>query len=147
MNKVDKSTRRIFLFGIFLFFSLWIISMVTAENPIVNETINLRNNESIVPGNMSCEDKLEICGNQLSRIVEEHNDLLKDFRDGTNCGRATTSLKYMNNHLGEERDKCIEEIGKIKVYKTGFYIFFGVLIVIAMSFLFQAMKKKNNLNK
>jgi len=93
------------------------------------------------------EEKIANCSEQLEICIERHNSLLEDFKEGINCGTAFNLVKGMNEVLSEERDTCREEIGKIKVYKTGFYIFFIMLIMIAAGFLFQAIKKKNNLNK
>jgi len=94
---------------------------------------------------MNCSEKLDLCYGQLQRVIDKYNSLLEDFRDGINCGTAAINLKYMNEYLSEERDNCREEIGKIKVYKTGFYIFFIILLMIAAGFLFKSIKKKNNL--
>ena len=112
---------------IVIFMALILLSsFVVADNTTLNTT----------------GEEVANCSEQIIRCIDEYNNLLKDFREGINCGTATLNLKYMNEYLIEERDNCREEVGKIKVYQTGIYIFFILLIMIAVGHLFQAIKKK-----
>jgi len=107
---------------VIVFFSLVMAENVTLTESNVSEVAN-------------CSEQLEIC-------VEVYNNLLEDFSEGVNCGTATIQLKDANEYLAEERDTCLEELEWIKFYKVGFYIFFIMLIMIAVGFVFQAIKKK-----
>jgi len=79
---------------------------------------------------------LEIC-------IDEYNDLLEEFRNGTNCGGATFSLlKSMNEQLGEERDLCESELEEMGRYKIGFYSILLILFITAIILVISYFKNK-----
>ena len=129
MNKVNKLTIKILILVSILVLPMCLIS---ADNLTMNETGLL--NET--------EKEGAICEEQLELAVEEYNRLLEDYRDGMNCGTSTVFLKNMNDILAEERNICMEEIGKIKVFRVGFYIFLGILTLISMLLIFNSVRKK-----
>ncbi len=136
MNKVNKVIMRIFVLLVMLVIPLLTIS---AENLTTNETIVVNETEYEEP---VCEERLELCLEDQKDIKILYNNLVKDFRDGVNCGTATTLIKGMNEVLAEERNACREEIGAINVYRVGFYILLGMLVIIATIIIITAMKKK-----
>ncbi len=128
MNKVNKLITRVFILVAILVLPIWIIS---AENLTINETIITTETEK----------EEAICEEQLEIAIEEYNSLLEDFREGINCGEVAVFNRDLNAMLAEERDSCREEIGKIKVYRVGFFILFGVLIITGIIILFSGMRK------
>lgn len=92
--------------------------------------------------------KEPVCEEQLNIVLEEYNNLLKDFRQGTNCGGISFwILKDANELLSEERDACREEVGELKAYRIGFYSLFILLIVLLIFYFRVVLKKRGNLNK
>ena len=116
---------------IIIFMALILLSSLVVADSIVGTT----------------EKDIANCSEQLEIVLEQYNSLYADFREGVNCGFAAIQLKEMNDGLGEERDICIEELEKIKVYKIGFYIFFILLVIISIIIFFKAIKKRSQLNK
>ena len=114
----------IFLFGIIFFINIIFAENLTIENDLINGS------------------EVSICERQLNRTIEVYNSLLKDFRDGTNCGDAAVTLKYMNEILSEERNECREEIGELKVYKIGFYFLSILLVMIAIVRIYRVIREK-----
>jgi len=136
MNKPNGSVINFFILVAILFLFTGIIS---AENLTRNETIIL--NETVILDNGTVGEEA-ICDEQLQILLEEYSLLLEDYREGSNCGIAFSMVKDLNRILSEERDNCREEIGKIKVYRGGFYILLGVLGITAIIIFFSAIKKR-----
>jgi hypothetical protein len=107
------------------------ISLISAENLTTNENV-------IINGTI---DKQANCSEELIKCIDTYNSLLEDFREGINCGTAFNLVKGMNEVLAEERDNCREEIGKLKVYRVGFYILLVVLFITGIVIIVNAMKK------
>ncbi len=128
MNKATKSVRGVFILMVLL---SSFIGIVSAENLTINKTIIT--NETV--------KEEAVCEEQLGIILEEYNSLLKDYKDGSNCGMASTMIKGMNEVLAEERDSCREEIGETKVYRGGFFVLLGVLFITAIILLFSGMRR------
>ena len=88
------------------------------------------------------EKEIANCTGELEMLLESYNRLYDDFKEGINCGTAAITMNYMNEQLSEERDTCLEELERAKTYKIGFYIFFTILIIIAITIFFKAIRKK-----
>ncbi len=130
MNKVTQSVMRIFVLVVI---SFSFIGVVSAENLTINETITT--NET--------EKEEAVCEEQLEIAIEEYNSLLKDFQKGINCGEVAVFNRGLNAMLAKERDSCREEIGKIKIYRVGFYILLGILTITAIiMIIFSVIKKE-----
>ena len=129
MNKVNR-----LIVGIFVLVSALVLSIasISAENLTTNETI-------VVNGT---ENEEAICEDELEMLMDLHNRLVEDYQAGENCGMAFAMVKDMNEVLAEERDSCREEIGEVKVYRVGFYVLLGVLVITSVIILFSAMKKE-----
>lgn len=121
----------------FVFFTIWVVPTILAEN---NSILEISPNLAVE--NITIETEEPICEEQLEVCIGEYNSLLESFREGVNCGTAFNLLKGMNKKLVEERDNYREEIEQLKVYKTGFYLLFPLLIIIALVIIFMSTKGK-----
>ncbi|KKN48143.1 hypothetical protein LCGC14_0655870 [marine sediment metagenome] len=84
-----------------------------------------------------------ICEEQLDIVLDEYNSLLKDFRQGTNCGGISFGIiKDMNELLSEERDTCREEVGELEVFKIGFYSILLLLAILLIIFFRVVARRK-----
>ncbi len=128
MKKEKKKIAiKILILGILLSFSFFSFPLIKAGNDTIKEPI--------------CEEQLNI-------VLEEYNSLLKDFRQGTNCGGISFGiLKDANELLSKERDTCREEVGELKAYRIGFYSLFILLIILLIFYFRMVLKKENNLDK
>ena len=122
MKKEKKKIAiKVLVLGLMLFTSFFSFPLIRAGNDTIKEPV--------------CEEQLNI-------VLEEYNSLLKDFRQGTNCGGISFGiLKDANELLSKERDTCREEVGELKVYKMGSYGLFILLILLLMLY-FKIVSKK-----
>lgn len=81
------------------------------------------------------------CTEQLLMVIEEHNALIDDYKQGKNCGEAFQLVKDLNTQLSEENEVLKEEVKTNKQYRTSFFIMLSLLIVSWIIFFIPSKKK------
>lgn len=127
-----KEISPLFVFGISALFATIFLFLSSNINAQATST---QDNSS---GTAICSEQLQIC-------VDEFNNLLSDFRNGTNCNSSTFSqLKKMNAQLSNDRDSYKQQAEDLKVYKIPFFMVTGLLIIwIVFYFLVASRSSKN----
>lgn len=117
------------MLGIILF-----LPFIVANNETENISLISTQNTTVIA---NCSEELESC-------VNEFNSMLIDYKAGNNCGNAFLTIKDFNQVLTDERNTCREEVGKIKVYKIGFFIILALLTIISLILIIIGRKENKN---
>jgi hypothetical protein len=88
---------------------------------IINETIKT-----------TIEEKTN-CSEQLTLLLNTYNDLVEDYKNGSNCGTIRDLLIDNNAKLSDNLKKCNTEKNP---YMLGFYFLFIVGIILALYWLY-----------
>lgn len=123
-----------------LFFTIFLcLSLVIANETNVTYADNtgevwLESNETIIIEEPICEEQLQI-------LLDEYNNLSKDYHEGASCGTTIYLLKDNNLICGENLKEAREDVGK---YRFGFWGFLSILLLIAVIFLYNGLKKNKS---
>lgn len=121
---------------IFLIFFLCLSSVIALNE--TNVTYADNTGEVWLESNETKEEIPEAtCEEQIKLLLDEYNNLTKDYHEGVNCGTITYLLKDNNQILGEKIEDCREDVGK---YKVGF---FGLIIFLILEIVFLFYKRKS----
>lgn len=140
MNKIKKGLITTSIHSVLIMMFMIILSSnisAIEDESIIGKYSGITENLS----GIDLEDEA-ICSEQLDIVVNEYNNLLEEFKNGTNCGEASFILRSNNAKLAEDRDTCNSELEQIIKYKYGFYIILVILIVTGLIILL-SIKKDN----
>lgn len=79
-----------------------------------------------------------ICEEQIKILLDEYNNLTKDYHEGASCGTVVYLLKDNNMFCGENLKNCREDVG---TYRFGFWFFLILLLLIAVIFIYKGASK------
>ncbi len=80
-------------------------------------------------------------------LLNTYNDLVEDYKNGTNCGTIKELLTDNNKKLSDNLKECKKEVDKNKIYMVGFYFLFFVMIVLIIYFAYMSFKSKSQEDK
>lgn len=84
------------------------------------------------------------CTEQLKDVIYLYNNLTEDYHAGANCGTVRYLLIDNNAKLSDGLKECNQELGENKMYKIGFYFLFGVMIIVAVYWIYLGHKGGKN---
>ncbi len=121
---------------LYFFTIFFLLSSVMALNE-TNETTYADNTGEVwIESNET--EPVQSCEDTLRLLLDEYNNLTKDYHEGASCGTVVYLLKENNFLCGENLKNCREDVGK---YRFGFWFFLSILIIIAIIFLYKGFKK------
>lgn len=113
---------------------------ISAQNETcTNETCSITTNSSI--------NKTANCSEQLTMLLNTYNDLVEDYKNGTNCGTIKELLVENNAKLSSNLKECKSDVDKNKIYMVGFYFLFAVMIILIIYFIYMSYKPKSQEEK
>ncbi len=123
-----------------LFFLIFFLSFcsLTALNETEGVIYAENTGEVWLESNDTIVEPEKICEEQLQLLLDEYNNLTKDYHEGASCGTVVYLLKDNNLFCGENLKNCREDVGK---YRFGFWFFATLLIVIAIILLYKISSK------
>lgn len=131
----------------------WIIlsNSVSAQNETcanescsINESIS---NSNITIRNVTAVNKTTNCSEQLHLLLNTYNDLVWDYKNGTNCGTIKELLTDNNKKLSDNLKVCNKDVDKYKIYMVGFYFLFAVMIILIIYFIYMSYGHKSQEEK
>lgn len=159
-NQENKTTFEIITSPPFLIMTMAVlitiyggIILVSAQNTTIKissennsiESCSLTNGTCIVE-NYTKELKTN-CSEQLTILLNTFNDLVEDYKNGTNCGTIKELLVDNNKKLSDNLKECKADVDKNKMYMVGFYFLFAVMIILIIYFVYMSYGHKSQEEK
>jgi hypothetical protein len=116
---------------LFLILPLLLISLVISQNETCTNSSCSTNLSNYTL------NKTANCSEQLVLLLNSYNDLVDDFKNGTNCGTLRELLIDNNAKLSNNLKTCN---ANSVTYKYGFYIIFAILIIVAIYWIYTSFK-------
>lgn len=138
MNKTYLLNWKVFIMVLVILSGITFLTSAqneTCTNNIcpINESISNLTLKNITKAN---------CSEQLTMLLNSYNDLIEDYKNGTNCGTIKELLLDNNKKLSDNLKECKSDVDKNKIYMVGFYFLFTVMIILIIYFVYMSTRPK-----